>query len=274
MKQCLAIPILTACLAACADTSSPSSGNGPDAGRLALPSTEIVDLTHAFNAETIYWPTAEGFRRTVTSRGVTDQGYYYEAGTFSAAEHGGTHLDAPVHFWEGARAVHEIPLEQLAGAAVVIDVSGQASGNPDYRISTEDIQSWESTRSPIADGSIVLFRTGFGTFWPDRQRYLGTTETGPDAVTQLHFPGLHPDAAAWLLANRSVKAVGIDTPSIDYGQSQNFRTHQILFEENIPALENVANLDQLPVQGAIVIALPMKIDGGSGAPVRIIAFVP
>ena len=102
---------------------------------------------------------------------------------------------------------------------------------------------------------------------------MGTDERGPAAVAKLHFPGLHPDAARWLVANRQINAIGLDTPSIDYGQSTLFESHRILFEKNIPAFENVANLDQLPVKGFTVIALPMKIKGGSGGPVRIIAML-
>jgi kynurenine formamidase len=122
-------------------------------------------------------------------------------------------------------------------------------------------------------GKIVLFRTGWGSRWPDRARYLGTTLTGPAAVPQLHFPGIHPNAARWL-RDRGVKAVGIDTPSIDFGQSQTFESHQVLFAANIPAFENVAHLDRLPTTGAYVVALPMKIGGGSGGPLRIVAWIP
>ncbi len=244
-------------------------------GPLTLPSTEAVDLTHPFNAETIYWPTAdEGFQRRVTAQGMTEQGYYYEDGSFSSPEHGGTHVDAPRHFAEGADGVDEIPVDRLVGRAVVIDVTEQASANPDYQVTTADVQSWESDHRPIPDGAIILIRTGFGQVWPDAERYMGTGEKGAQGVAELQFPGLHPDAAVWLLENRNIKAVGIDTPSIDYGQSRNFLTHRTLFERNVPAFENVANLQQLPVEGAVVIALPMKIEGGSGAPLRIIAFVP
>lgn len=246
----------------------------PGQVQAALPSTNVVDLSHSFNEQTIYWPTSPSFVREVTADGITPQGYFYASGIVTTSEHGGTHIDAPIHFAEGGQSVDEIPLSQLMGPAVVIDVSQQTNPNPDYQISIDDIQQWETAHRPIPDGSIVLFRTGFGKFWPDRTRYLGTSELGAAAVANLHFPGLHPDAAQWLLENRKINAVGIDTPSIDYGQSQLFESHQRLFERNVPALENVANLDKLPIEGATVIALPMKIEGGSGGPVRIIAFVP
>lgn len=234
----------------------------------------MIDLSYSFNAETVYWPTAEGFQREVTSEGVTAQGYFYASGTFTSAEHGGTHLDAPAHFSESGLPVDEIPLDRLMGNAVVVDVSEHASVNPDYQISTEDLQEWEMEHGPIPDGSIVFFRTGYGEFWPDRMRYMGTEERGTEAIAELHFPGLSSSAAEWLLENRSVRAVGIDTPSIDYGQSQQFETHRVLAGENVPAFENVANLGELPEEGGLVVALPMKIEGGSGGPVRIVAFVP
>ena len=159
------------------------------------------------------------------------------------------------------------------GPAVVIDVVEQAAGNPDYQVTQADVEAWEALHGPLPDGVIVLLRTGYGQFWPDREQYMGTAERGADAVAHLHFPGLHPDAARWLVANRNIHAIGLDTPSIDYGQSSLFEAHQVLFEANIPAFENVANLDQLPDAGFSVIALPMKIEGGSGGPLRIIALV-
>jgi kynurenine formamidase len=205
--------------------------------------------------------------------GVTDKGYFYSAYRFSAAEHGGTHLDAPVHFAKGRNSVDQIPLEQLTGPGLVIDVTQQCASNPDYLVSAADIQNWERRNGRIGAGSIVLLRTGFGKYYPDRKKYLGTDERGAAAVAKLHFPGLDPAAARWLTTNRSIKAIGLDTASIDRGQSTLFESHRALFEKNVPAFENVANLDQLPVKGFTIIALPMKIKGGSGGPLRIIAML-
>lgn len=238
-----------------------------------LPSDRVVDLSHAFDASTVYWPTAEGFKLETDFEGMTDKGYFYSAYRYSAAEHGGTHLDSPVHFAKGRHTVDEIPLEQLMGPAVVVDVTKQCAANPDYLISVADLQNWERQNGQIARGTILLLRTGYGKFYPDRKRYLGTDERGADAVAKLHFPGLDPQAARWLTQNRAIKAVGLDTASIDYGQSTLFESHRILFDKNIPAFENVANLDQLPVKGFSVIALPMKIKGGSGGPLRIVALI-
>jgi len=238
-----------------------------------LPSDRVIDLTYAFDASTVYWPTAEGFKLETDFEGMTDKGYFYSAYRYSAAEHGGTHLDSPVHFAKGRHTVDEIPLEQLMGPAVVVDVTKQCAGNPDYLVSVADLQNWERQNGQIAKGTILLLRTGFGKFYPDRKRYLGTDERGADAVAKLHFPGLDPQAARWLTQNRSIKAIGLDTASIDHGQSTLFESHRILFDKNIPAFENVANLDQLPVKGFSVIALPMKIKGGSGGPLRIVALL-
>lgn len=238
------------------------------------PSGHWIDLTHDFSAETVYWPTAESFKLDTVFAGVTDKGYYYSAYRFYAAEHGGTHIDAPVHFAKGRMSVEEIPLQQLIGPAIVIDVSAKALADRDYEVSVEDLTFWEAEFGSIPDTAIVFLRTGSAKFWPDRQTYMGTDERGNAAVAKLHFPGLHPEAARWLVKYRAVSAVGLDTPSIDYGQSQLFESHRILFDKNIPVFENVANLDRLPEKGAFVIALPMKIKGGSGGPLRIIAFLP
>jgi len=231
-----------------------------------------IDLSYAFDSSTIYWPTAQPFRLEVVSAQRTAAGFYYAANNFSAAEHGGTHLDAPVHFAEGQWTADAIPLERLAGAAIVIDVEAAVARDRDYRVSVADLEAWEQAHGAIPAGAIVLVRTGFGRFWPDRARYLGTTTTGAAAVPALHFPGLAPEAAR-LLVTRGVHAVGIDTPSIDWGQSTTFDTHQVLFAANIPAFENVAQLDRLPLTGSVVIALPMKIAGGSGGPLRMVALV-
>jgi len=238
----------------------------------SLPAGRVVDLSYAFDANTVYWPTAESFKLDTDFEGVTDKGYFYSAYRYSAAEHGGTHLDAPVHFAKGHNTVDQIPLEQLMGNGIVIDVSDKAASNRDYLVSVADFENWERRNGRIAPGTIVFLRTGFGKYYPDRKLYLGTDERGAAAVAKLHFPGLDPAAARWLTQNRSIKAIGLDTASIDYGQSTLFESHRILFEKNVPALENVANLDQLPVKGFSVIALPMKIKGGSGGPLRIVAF--
>lgn len=238
-----------------------------------FPSGKVIDLSHSFDAQTIYWPTEEGFKIEKEHDGMTPAGFYYAANKFWAPEHGGTHIDAPRHFALNTHTVDQIPLDQLLGTGIVVDVAQQCEANRDYQISVADLQNWESQNGALPRGAIVLLRTGFARHWPDRVKYMGTDERGAAAVAKLHFPGLSPEAARWLVANRSIKAIGLDTPSIDYGQSTLFESHRILFEKNIPAFENLADLSQLPAKGFDVIALPMKIGGGSGGPLRVVAIV-
>jgi kynurenine formamidase len=240
----------------------------------AFTNATLIDLTYDFSDKTLYWPTANTFKLDTVFHGVTPAGFYYEAYNYCAAEHGGTHLDAPVHFAKGKWSADQIPLENLTGEAVVIDVSAKALKEADYQISVADVEEWEKTNGKLVDDIIVMFRTGYGLYYPDAKKYLGTDERGPDAVAKLHFPGIHPDLAGWLVRNRKIKAVGLDVASVDYGQSKDFKTHQVLYEQNISGFENVANLEKLPVKGAFIIALPMKIKAGSGAPLRIVAAVP
>lgn len=233
--------------------------------------SDWIDLTHDFSAETIYWPTAEPFSLQTVYDGMTTNNFYYNAKQFQAAEHGGTHMDAPIHFVKNGRTVDQIPLSQLMGTAVIIDVRQQALPDDDYLITIGDIKAWEKMYGPIPNKSIVLFYTGYSQFWPDKLRYLGTTLHGQEAISGLHFPGLAKDTAEWLIDNRHIKAVGIDTASIDYGQTIRFPTHQALSARNIPIFENVANLNKIHSPFAEIIALPMKIKDGTGAPLRIIA---
>lgn len=264
----------TACLAALTLWAAPARGQSAKVAALRAAATQVVDLTHPFDNRTVYWPTEVGFRLIRGTAGVTEKGYYYAANRFAAAEHGGTHLDAPIHFYKDRQTVDQIPLKRLVGEAAVIDVEKACAGNPDYRISIADLRRWETAQKRQLVDVIVLLRTGYSRHWRNRKRYLGTDKTGPAAVAELHFPGLAPDAAEWLAKHRAIKAIGIDTPSIDAGQSRRFQSHVTLFRNNIPAFENVAHLNRLPPAGATVVALPMKITEGTGAPLRIIAFVP
>ncbi|MDE3035686.1 MAG: cyclase family protein [Nitrospirota bacterium] len=232
----------------------------------------LVDLTYSFGRDTVYWPHNKPFQWEKTDWGMTAGGYWYASATFSASEHGGTHLDAPIHFGQGRRTVDQIPLEQLTGAAIVIDVRPRCQEQPDYELTVEDLQAWESRYGRIPDGAIVLMLSGWGQRWPDRQRYLGSQT--PDDPLTLHFPGFSREAASFLVAQRAVRGLGIDTASIDPGNSRNFPVHQALGAADVYALENVASLERLPPRGAILWALPIKIDGGTGSPVRIVAQLP
>jgi kynurenine formamidase len=233
---------------------------------------KTLDLTHPFNDKTLYWPTSpSGFALTVLHHGPTPGGFFYAANTFAAPEHGGTHLDAPIHFADGKHTADAVPLDQLMAPAVVIDISTRAAADPDTLLLPADIADFERAHDAIAKGTIVLVRTGWAARWPDKKRYLG--DDTPGDASHLHFPGIGPEAATELVG-RGVAAVGIDTASIDRGTSQDFKTHQVLLGANVPAFENVGAMDALPARGAFVVALPMKIEGGSGAPLRIVAVVP
>jgi kynurenine formamidase len=264
MSRILYAVLLTATLSACSRPSAPP----------AFPAGTLVDLTHAYDARAIFWPTAQPFKLSKVADGMTPGGYYYAANDFATSEHGGTHVDAPIHFAQRHQTVDRIPLERLLGAAIVIDVTDAAAKNADYQVTADDLQQAEARDGRIPDRAIVLIRTGFSRRWPDAASYLGTADRGEAAVAKLHFPGLHPDAAAWLVASRSISAIGIDTASIDYGQSKLFESHRALFAHDIPAFENLTALDRLPARGANVVALPMKIAGGSGAPLRVVAILP
>ena len=264
--------LLLLAIAGCGSPSAPASA--PAAAPPAFPGGALVDLSHPYDAQAIFWPTAAPFKLSKVHDGLTAGGYYYAANDFATSEHGGTHIDAPIHFAQGRQTVDQIPLERLVGAAIVIDVTDAAAKDADYQVTAEDLQRAEARDGRIPDRAIVLLRTGFSSRWPDAARYLGTAERGEAGASKLHFPGLHPAAAAWLIANRSILAIGIDTASIDYGPSTRFESHRALFARDIPAFENLTALERLPVRGAHIIALPMKIAGGSGAPLRVIAILP
>jgi kynurenine formamidase len=241
------------------------------AGAPVLEGERLVDLTHPFDQDTIYWPGNQGFELEHTKWGEDAQGHWYAAAQFRAAEHGGTHLDAPLHFAHNGRAVADIPLAQLVGPARVIDVQPQCVANRDYLVSVEDITAHEAAQGRLSEGSVVLIRTGWSRSWPDRKRYLGNDD--PEAGGELHFPGLSREAAR-LLGERHVALVGIDTASLDHGLSTDFPAHRVLAEAGVSGLENLTGLEELPVRGATVLALPMMIGGGSGAPARVIALLP
>ena len=233
---------------------------------------KLIDMTHAFASDTLHWPTAKPFQLDTVAEGRTPQGYWYSSYNYSGSEHVGTHLDAPFHFAEGGWTTEQIPLEKTIGPAVVIDVRRKAEIERDYLLTVDDIRSWEKRNGRLPKGVIVLMHSGWGKYWGDRKRYLGTDE--PGNVSDLHFPGFSKEAAEFLIKQRSVKAVGIDTPSIDHGPSRDFLAHQVFGAANVPTFENVAALEKLPAKGTTVFAIPMKIKGGSGAPLRIFALLP
>jgi kynurenine formamidase len=232
-----------------------------------------VDLTHALNARTLYWPTSPTtFKLDTLSFGQTPGGWFYSANAFSAPEHGGTHLDAPIHFGEGHLSVDRIPLDKLIAPAVVIDVTAKTRSDADYRLTRDDVLAFERDHGRIPVGTIVLLRTGWSMRWPDRKAYLG--DDTPNDASKLHFPSFGVEAARLLIQERRVAAIGADVASIDYGPSADFMVHRIAAAADVPGIENLTNLNLLPATGAFLFALPMKIEGGSGGPVRVVALVP
>ena len=250
-------------LAACATAPRP----------VDLATAEVVDLSWPFDEHTLYWPTSpSAFEIKQLAHGPTPGGWFYASNSICTPEHGGTHLDAPIHFSEHGKTADQIPLRQLVAPAVVIDVADKAAANPDYRLTADDVHAWERGNGPIAPGTIVLLRTGWGKRWPNRKAYFG--DDTPGAVDKLHFPSYGEDAARYLVVDRHVAALGIDTASIDYGQSKDFIVHRVALGADVPGFENLANLERVPPRGAWVVALPMKIAGGSGGPLRAVALVP
>jgi kynurenine formamidase len=262
--------LLGGCVAAAAlGAGQAGAGRGePD-----LAQARVLDLTHSFDAATLYWPTSpSGFQLTELHRGKTAAGFFYSANSFCAPEHGGTHMDAPVHFAEGGRSLDEVPLRQLIAPGIVVDVRPKAAADPDYRLTVADVGAWESRNGPIPEGTIVLLRTGWSARWPNRRRYLG--DDTPGDASRLHFPSYGEEAARLLVERRKVAALGVDTASIDHGPSRDFVVHQVAAAAGVPGLENVTRLEELPERGAWIVALPMKIAGGSGGPLRVVALLP
>jgi kynurenine formamidase len=258
-------------LAGCSLKSLPSAPRGASSG-LRLEGVRMIDLTHPFDERTLYWPTdTAGFRLTQLHRGPTPGGFFYAANAFSAAEHGGTHLDAPIHFAEGRATADQIPLDRLIGPLVVLDIAERAAREPDSLLEVRDIEAFERTHGPIAPRTLAIVRTGWSRHWANKKAYLG--DDTPGDASHLHFPGISAEAARVLIA-RNVAAVGIDTASIDHGPSRDFWAHRVLMAADIPAFENLTGLEALPPRGAVLLALPMKIGNGSGGPLRAVALVP
>lgn len=244
-----------------------------DAQVVDLRKVRLIDLTHPLNAQTIYWPTApSGFELKQLAYGPVPGGWFYSANAFAAPEHGGTHLDAPVHFSKSGLTADKVPLAQLVLPAVVIDISAQSARDVDYRLTPADITAFEQRHGRIPAGSAVLVRTGWDRRWPNRKEYLG--DDTPGDASKLHFPSFGADAARLLIEERKVAAIGVDVASIDYGQSKDFQVHRLAAAHNVVGFENLRSLDSLPASGTLLIALPMKIEGGSGGPIRAIALVP
>ncbi len=239
---------------------------------LELENYELIDLSHSYGENTLYWPTSPtAFEKEQLAYGISEGGWFYSAYSVCTPEHGGTHIDAPMHFAAGGISTEKIPLENLLAQAVVIDVSNKAAADRNYRLTAEDVAAFEKEHGEISAGAIVLMRTDWSEHWPDAMAYLG--DDTPGDASKLQFPGFGAEATKILTEERKVAMLGVDTASVDYGKSQDFIVHRIGAAQGVANLENLTNLDQLPATGATIIALPMKIEGGSGGPARVVALV-
>jgi kynurenine formamidase len=239
------------------------------------PPGKVLEMTYPFDAETIYWPNAPGFRLEKGQWGPAAGGYWYASNGYTAGEHGGTHLDAPVHFAEKGETIDRIAVTDLIGPAVKVDVTSACRQDRDYTLRVADLQRWEGAYGRIPSGAWVIMYSGIGTqHYPDRKEVLGTDLTGQEAIPHLSFPGFSTEAAEWLVKERQITGVAIDTPSIDPGRSADFKVHQVLYGAGKLGVENIANLDVLPEAGATLYVMPMLIRDGTGAPARVFAILP
>lgn len=228
---------------------------------------EVLDLTHPINAQVPTYELSDkpAFRATTVAT-IDKDGYF--AREISLPEHFGTHLDAPAHFAPGLWTVDQIPPERFVASLVVVNATEGAKANPDYQVSVEDIARWEQAHGQIPPDAVVIANTGWGSRWNSVKDYRNADDKGV-----MHFPGYSLEAAKFLVEARNVIGLGIDTLSIDYGPSKDFPVHHYTLSHSLYHLENVANLDRTPSAGATIVVAPMKLEGGSGSPVRILALV-
>jgi kynurenine formamidase len=225
--------------------------------------TRVLDLSYPINDKVVPWPgDTDAFEAKVNAT-VEKNGYYTRS--FRMLEHFGTHLDAPIHFPPGTATVDQIPTKQLFGPTVLLDVRGEAARDDDYLLAPARVEDWEKKYGRIPGGAIVLLRTGWASRWPDAQRYRNQ-----DAQGKMHFPGFSVEAVR-LLIERKVSGLGCDTMSADYGASTDFAVHHLSLGAGLYHLENLADLSEVPEAGAFLIVAPIKLEGGSGGPVRVFA---
>jgi len=183
-------------------------------------------------------------------------------------EHAGTHIDAPIHYAENGASIEAIPADQLVVPLAVVDVSAKAARNADYALTRQDLIAWEERQGRLPDGCCVAQHSGWARYANDAARY-----TGKDAAGVFHFPGIHPETAEWMLTERRIVGLAVDTLSLDPGPSKDFRTHATWLPAGRWGIENIANLEQLPPTGATLIVGVPKVQGASGAPSRVFALV-
>jgi kynurenine formamidase len=257
---------LVVCLAAISTLLLQNMRHDPMLEGISSGKTRVLDLSYAISDKLVPWPGDEKFFEAKVNATVEKNGYFTRS--FWMLEHYGTHLDAPAHFPPGKATVDQIPVKQLFGPAVVIDVRAESGQDADYQLSPTRVEEWEKRHARIPEGAIVLLRSGWSSRWPDVQKYRNQ-----DAKGKMHFPGFSAEAAK-LLIGRKVSGLGCDTLSIDYGASEDFAVHHLSLGAGLYHLENLADLSDLPETGAFLVVAPIKLEGGSGGPVRVFALLP
>ena len=249
-KQCSAATVFLAALAIGACRGGPPA--------------RVIDLGHPLAATDPTWSGTPVFSHTPVATFEKDT--YYSA-KFASDEHFGTHVDAPAHFAASGLTVDRIPADRLVRPGLRISVASQVAKDEDYRVTVDDLAAFERMHGQIPEGSIVLIATGWDVRWPDASKYMNVREGTK------HFPGLSVEATAYLARDRRVAAIGIDTPSVDYGPSPGFEAHRVSSPLDVYHIENATGLTSLPPTGFTVVVAPVKITGGSGAPARVFALV-
>src|ERR1700730_4773259 len=232
---------------------------------LSTGKTRVLDLSYAINDKLVPWLGDTRWFEAQVNSTVEKNGNFTRS--FWMLEHYGTHLDAPIHFPPGKVTVDKIPTKQLFGPAVVIDVQADGSKNADFLLPAARVEDWEKRHGRIPEGAIVLLRTGWAARWPDAQRYRNQ-----DAQGRMHFPGFSAEAVKVLL-ERKVSGLGCDTLSTDFGASTDYAVHHLALGAGLYQLENLTDLGEVPEVGAFLVVAPIKLEGGSGGPVRVFALV-
>jgi kynurenine formamidase len=222
----------------------------------------LQDLTHLFRAGFPMYTGAPPTRRTLVT--IERDGFYAQEWTFG--EHSGTHMDAPGHFAVGGRLAPEITPEELWVPAVVIDISRRAARDPDAAVEVRDLVRFEQRHGRIPKRAAVFMDSGWAARVDDPAAYKNT---GPDGT--YHFPGFGIESVEWLLDRRDITAIGVDTLSLDVGESTTFDVHVTFLGADKYGLENLANLSAIPPRGANVFVGVIPWEEGSGGPCRVIA---
>ncbi len=240
---------------------------------------DVVDLTAPLSERTPILQLPPPFANTqgfalqeISNFDERGPGWYWN--NFSAGEHVGTHFDAPVHWISGREGpdVSQVPPKQLVGPVVVIDKSAECANNPDFLLDVSHVEEWQKQYGTLPEGGWLLFRSGWDTRAHDQKAFLNANETGP------HTPGVSVELARWLGEQAPVIGFGVETVGTDAGAAHSFNPafpcHQFLLGAQKYGLTQLANLSRLPPTGAVLVAAPLPIVGGSGSPARVLAFVP